>query len=110
MEFGKRLMEVRKEKKLSQDELAKMIGVHGAVIGRYERDEVKPSVDMATKIANALDISLDYLVGATSLKLDKTIINKIQNIQELDNENKGHLFALMDAFLLKCNIQNNLTS
>ena len=42
--FGKRLTEVRKAKKLSQDELAKKLDVHGAVIGRYERDEVKPSI------------------------------------------------------------------
>ena len=42
--FGKRLTEVRKAGKISQDALAKMVGVHGAVIGRYERDEVKPSI------------------------------------------------------------------
>jgi len=41
--FGKRLTEVRKDKKLSQDELAKKLDMQGAVIGRYERDEVNPS-------------------------------------------------------------------
>ena len=97
--FGKRLAEVRKEKKISQDTLAKKIGQHGAVIGRYERDEVKPSIEVAAQIANALDISLDYLVGNTNLLLDKTTIKRIQDIQQLDNENKNHLFAMMDAFL-----------
>lgn len=97
--FGKRLAEVRKEKKISQDALAKNIGVHGAVIGRYERDEVKPSIEMASQIADALEVSLDYLVGNTNLILDKSIIKRIQDIQLLDNENKNHLFALMDAFL-----------
>lgn len=29
---------------MSQDEVGKLVGVHGAVIGRYERDEVKPSL------------------------------------------------------------------
>ena len=97
--FGKRLTEVRKEQKISQDNLAKKIGVHGAVIGRYERDEVKPSIEMAAQIAESLEVSLDYLVGNTDLLLDKTIIKRIQDIQKLDNENKGHLFAMMDAFL-----------
>jgi transcriptional regulator with XRE-family HTH domain len=97
--FGKRLTEVRKAGKISQDALAKMVGVHGAVIGRYERDEVKPSIEVATQIAEALNISLDYLVGATDLLLDKNVIKKIQEIQQLDSENKTHLFALMDAFL-----------
>lgn len=97
--FGNRLAEVRKEKKISQDALAKKIRQHGAVIGRYERDEVKPSIEIAAQIANALEVSLDYLVGSTNLMLDKNIINRIQDIQKLDNENKDHLFALMDAFL-----------
>ena len=78
---------------------AGMVGAHGAVIGRYERDEVKPSIEMATQIAEALNVSLDYLVGSTDLLLDKGIIKKIQEIQQLDTENKNHLFALMDAFL-----------
>jgi transcriptional regulator with XRE-family HTH domain len=97
--FGARLTEVRKNLKISQDVLAKELGVHGAVIGRYERDEVKPNVEMATKIAEALNISLDYLVGSSNLILDKDIIKRIENIQQLDKENKSHLFALMDAFL-----------
>lgn len=97
--FGNRLSQVRKEKKISQDALAKKIAQHGAVIGRYERDEVKPSIEIAAKIADALEVSLDYLVGSTDLLLDKGTINRIQDIQKLDNENKDHLFALMDAFL-----------
>jgi transcriptional regulator with XRE-family HTH domain len=69
--FGKRLGEVRKIKKMSQDELAKKLDVHGAVIGRYERDEVKPSIEMAAAIAEALEVSLDYLVGNSDLLLEK---------------------------------------
>ena len=54
---------------------------------------------MDTQIAEALNVSLDYLVGATDLLFDKNVIKKIQEIQQLDSENKTHLFALMDAFL-----------
>lgn len=97
--FGKRLGEVRKDKKMSQEDIAKKLNVHGAVIGRYERDEVKPSIDVAAQIAKALEVSLDYLVGNTDLLLDKAIIKRIQEIQKLDAEDKGHIFALMDAFL-----------
>lgn len=99
MKFGKRLMEVRKDKKLSQDDLAKSVGVHGAVIGRYEREEVKPSIDMATQLAEALGVSLDYLVGSTDLLMDKAIINRVMDVQLLNEDDKKHLFALMDAFL-----------
>jgi len=52
--------------------VGKLVGVHGAVIGRYEREEVKPSIEMATQLAEVLEISLDYLVGFTDVLLEKT--------------------------------------
>ncbi len=97
--FGKRLTEVRKDKKKSQDEVGKLVGVHGAVIGRYERDEVKPSIEMATQLAEALEVSLDYLVGSTDVLLEKDIVNKILDIQKLKENDKQHVFALLDAFI-----------
>ena len=95
--FGKRLSEVRKTKKLSQDELAKMLDVHGAVIGRYERDEVKPSIEVAASIADALEVSLDYLVGNTDLLLEKNILKRITDIQRLTKDDRNTVFALLDA-------------
>lgn len=106
--FGNRLIEVRKEKKLSQDELGKKVGVHGAVIGRYERDEVKPSIEMAKNLAEALEVSLDYLVGSTELLLDKNITKRILDIQQLSSEEKSHVFALLDAFLKQNKLQGIL--
>ncbi|MEE4196440.1 MAG: helix-turn-helix transcriptional regulator [Bacteroidales bacterium] len=99
MTLGQNIANLRKAKKLSQNELGKQAGTSGDLIGRYERDEVKPSIEVAVKIANALEVSLDYLVGSTDLILDKGIIKRIQEIQLLDNEDKKHLYALMDAFL-----------
>lgn len=99
MTLGQNIANLRKAKKLSQNELGKQAKTSGDLIGRYERDEVKPSIDVAKKIANALGVSLDYLVGSTDLLLDKNILKRIQEIQQLDSENKNHLFALMDAFL-----------
>jgi transcriptional regulator with XRE-family HTH domain len=97
--FGKRLGEVRKDKKLSQDDLAKKLDMQGAVIGRYERDEVKPSIEVAARIAQVLGISLDYLVGNTDLLLDADVIKKIQEIQRLPEKDRDHLFYLMENIL-----------
>ena len=99
MLFGERLASVRKSKKISQEELAKAIGAHAPVIGRYERGEVKPSIEVAAKIANALAVSLDYLVGNTDLLLDKTILNRIVDVQKLSDKDQEHLFVMIDAFL-----------
>ena len=44
MTFGKKLAEQRKRQNLSQEELAKLVGIHANVMGRYERDLAKPSI------------------------------------------------------------------
>ena len=65
-------------------------------------------VEIATKIAQALNVSLDYLVGNTDLLLDSAVIKRIQDIQKLKEEDKSHVYAMLDAFLLKSTIKDNL--
>ncbi|MFV0290456.1 MAG: helix-turn-helix domain-containing protein [Mangrovibacterium sp.] len=99
---------MRKDKKMSQDEVGKLVGIHGAVIGRYERDEVKPSIEMATQLAEALEVSLDYLVGSTDVLLEKTVVNRVLDIQKLKESEKQHVFALLDAFIKQTKLQSIL--
>jgi transcriptional regulator with XRE-family HTH domain len=99
MLFGERLLSIRKKKKVSQDELAKQIGVHAPVIGRYERNEVKPSIDVATNIANALGVSLDFLVGITDVDLDNEVLHQVMDIQKLNDEDKKQINSTLNALL-----------
>lgn len=61
--FARRLQALRKRKDWSQPELGKAIGTSGAIIGRYERGEMTPSIEVARKLADALGVTLDYLVA-----------------------------------------------
>lgn len=99
MLFGERLLQVRKRKKMSQDDLAKAIGAHAPVIGRYERNEVKPSIDVATKMAEALQVSLDYLVGLSDHELNQALTQKILDIQALGDEDRNSIIKTIDALL-----------
>jgi transcriptional regulator with XRE-family HTH domain len=63
METGKIIASLRDKKGFSQTELADKSGVSRVMIGKYERGEALPSIDAAKKIADALEVSLDYLVG-----------------------------------------------
>lgn len=99
MDLGKRILDLRKEKGFSREKLAALIGTSGAIIGKYERSERTPSVEIARKIALALEVSLDYLVGTTELLLDASIIKKIEEIQKLPAADREHLFYLMDNVL-----------
>ena len=99
MSFPKRLNEIRTEKKLTREKLGKLIGTSGANIGKYERGERTPSVDVARRIANTLEVSLDFLVGNTDLRLDTEVLEKIQEIQQLPQDDRSHLFYLVDNVL-----------
>ena len=50
MTFGERITLHRKQLKLSQDDLAKKVGTSAPIIGRYERSEIKPSIEVAAHV------------------------------------------------------------
>ena len=75
------MAQVRKEKNMSQDALAKALEATPTTIGRYERDEVKPSIDVAAKIAVALEVSVDFLIGnSDNFIKDKALLKRINEI------------------------------
>lgn len=74
--------------------------------GRYERNEIKPSIDIATKIADVLDVSLDYLVGNTDTTLEKDLLKKIIDIQKLPEDKKNVVMELLDSFLKQTKLQS----
>ena len=106
MDFGTIVANLRKEKKISQTDLANRLGIHKNVLGRYERNEIKPSIDIATKIADVLDVSLDYLVGNTDTVLEKDLLKKITDIQKLPDDKKNVVMELLDSFLKQTKLQS----
>ena len=81
------------------------MGTSGAVIGRYEREEITPSVEIANKIAKALGVSLDYLVGNTELELNDKLLNRIKEVTKMNEKDKDHVFTLLDAFIARTKLQ-----
>jgi transcriptional regulator with XRE-family HTH domain len=100
MSFGARIIEIRKEKGMSQDQLAKALGATPTTVGRYERDEVKPSIEMAVKIAEALDVSLDYLTGRSKNDLkDKKMLERFNEILGLMPEDRNGILYTIDGLI-----------
>ena len=58
-----RLREVRELRKLSQNDLAELMGTAQTQIYRYESGGVQPTSEMLVKIAQALNVTSDYLLG-----------------------------------------------
>ena len=51
------------------------------------------------KITDPLEVSLDYLVGKVSVEPDTKTLKRLQDIQSLNDQDKAHVFELLDAFL-----------
>ena len=65
MSIGERIRRLREAKRLTQDELAEMIGSDGNTISRWERDKLGIGSAYIMKLAQALGTSTDYLLGKT---------------------------------------------
>ncbi|MCX6207061.1 MAG: helix-turn-helix transcriptional regulator [Bacteroidetes bacterium] len=99
MTIGEHIMLLRKQKGLSQTELGKIIGTSGDVIGRYERDVITPSIDVIVNVADALEVSIDFLVGKTKMVLDKQAVKWLEDISKLPDDNKNFVLNLIDMAL-----------
>jgi transcriptional regulator with XRE-family HTH domain len=98
--FSFRLKTVREEKGLKREDIAQKIGTSAAIIGRYERGERTPSVDIAKKIAEALEVSLDYLVGDTTILLkDKKMVYRLEVLEKVDSSHKDRILYMLDLML-----------
>lgn len=62
MKIKLNIKKVRKEKGLSQKELAEILGVHQVNVSEYERGTQYPSLERLVQLAEALDLTLDELV------------------------------------------------
>lgn len=102
------MQEARKKKDFSQEYIARELNTKAPVIGRYERDEMKPSIEVAAKLADLLEVSLDYLVGKTDVEIDKTSLNRILEVSRFSKEDQEHVFSVIDAFIAKRKIQSIL--
>mgnify|MGYP003624554905 FL=1 len=99
MTLGQQITKLRKQKKLSQNDLGKKVGTSGDIIGRYERDEVNPSVEVASKIADVLEVSLDFLIGKLNVEVDNTLLKRVIEVQQMNDDDKEHILYTLDALI-----------
>lgn len=100
MNIGDKIAALRKEKNLFQTDLGKAAGVSREIIGRYERNEILPSIEVAAKIADVLEVSLDYLAGnSKKAAVDKKTMKLIHDFEDLEPSIKDKLIFLANAVI-----------
>ncbi len=107
MTFGQKLIEARKSKGLSQEKLGELVGIDKRIISRYETDKNIPSIDVAKKIADALQVSLDYLTELDySLYInDPEMTNLLKGYEKLKDEEKITIKKIIKAFSFYSKVQ-----
>jgi transcriptional regulator with XRE-family HTH domain len=63
--FGERLRLLREEKKLTQNQIGKLLKVSESSIGKYESEQRTPTPNTITKLADYFNVTTDYLLGRT---------------------------------------------
>ncbi|MCS4300657.1 helix-turn-helix domain-containing protein [Chryseobacterium sp. BIGb0232] len=107
--FGKKLRECRETKNLSKKDLAALLNTSYSVIGKYERDEMIPFIELAKNIARILETTVGYILGETeqvNIFKDPAVLNRFNDIEKLDPENKKHLLSVVDGFIRALKFKN----
>lgn len=100
MNIGGTITDLRKTRGWSQSELAKEINVSREIVGRYERNDAVPSIEVAKRISDAFQVSLDNLVGeGINASFDKKAMQRLKELEELEDDKKKTLFDLIDTYI-----------
>ncbi|MDE7095570.1 MAG: helix-turn-helix transcriptional regulator, partial [Anaeroplasmataceae bacterium] len=90
MKMGNFLTELRKEKELSQTDLAEIIGVTFQAVSKWERGEAIPDISILEKLAGFYSVSIDEIIkGEASVKEEKGIYKSNTLVEE--NETKHRI-------------------
>ncbi len=104
-DLGTRIQGLRKDKKLTQQELSKRVQISHPQIVRYETKGVQPPADVLARLADVFDVSIDYLVNGNqsdkveqSLK-DAELIKKFKQLDKLPEEEKKSILNVLSALI-----------
>jgi len=105
-DLSEKLKLARKQKNLTQGQLAKKIGADVQRISKYERGILIPTTEMMIKLSTALDVSLDYLLKndknrVTGKVKDAELIDQFVQVDALPDQDRDMLKALLNAFIKK---------
>lgn len=98
--IGERIVQLRKAKNWSQDDVAQHIEASRVMIGKYERGENMPSVEVIVKLARAFEVSVDYLLGeGLNAAFDKEMLKRLDEVEQLPEGEKQRIFQYIDLVI-----------
>lgn len=102
MSIGARLIALRKEKGLTQQEMADKIGLHVNQIRRYESGSAQPSLEALKKIAVTMSVTIDSLVfGPGERGPEEDLRLQFEAVSQMPEEEKKIIKALLEGMIVK---------
>jgi transcriptional regulator with XRE-family HTH domain len=105
-EFAEKLKQAKKQKGLTQGQLAKRAGTDSQRGSRYEGSVLVPTTAILVKLADVLEVSLDFLLReaedrAVDKIRDAALLDQLTQIESLPENDKRIIKGLLDAFIKK---------
>lgn len=79
-QIGQRIRQERTRQRFTQEQLAEMAGVNESYIGQIERGAKNPSLESIIKIANALGVSLDYILRDVTEVRENKLLDELVSV------------------------------
>ncbi len=113
MNIGERIRKVREAKDRSQKEIALALGMDQSQYSKIELGKNDPTTTTLEKIAQALGVDVADFFQSQSFQIesyDKSVVEKLRLLEELEDAEKKSIFQLIDALSAKKRLMNNLTA
>ena len=109
MTLGEKIKLARMQKKISQQQLSEAAQTHQKNISKYEQDLVVPSAITLKRIADALHVTTDYLLGSEledAIK-DTALLKQFKEIDSLKEDDKSALMKVIENYILAAKTRNS---
>lgn len=100
------LKKLRKKHKISQKQLADVIGVSQQSINKYENHNIEPDIDTLKALANYFNTSIDYLVGYSDKDIADMNSELLYIFNQMTSEQK-ELFIEQGKLFIRINNEKN---
>lgn len=121
--FGQRLKKLRREKDMTQEDLAEVLNISPQAVSRWETDLAMPDISIFPSLAYLFNVTTDFLLGVDIANKEKSIndiIQKVENnwkskpfrehIQSTIDMLREGLKLYPDSFILQNKLANNLNA
>ena len=115
MKIGDNIKKAREAKGWSQKEVALSLKMDQSQYSKIENNKTDPHLSTIEKIAEALGVSIEELFTAEKVFkdvdcFDKSLVEKIQLIEQLDDTEKKSVFSIIDGLVTKQRLKQTLSN